>query len=93
MLLESLAPCFGNGVGGIGLAPHKLLLCLNVAQFLQRTCVAGQVAIGQPQQRLQRGEIHRIVHHQHRHDAEPSLVFKGLVDGGKTPLIVAIFHD
>ena len=68
-----------DGITRIGFAPYEALFAADVAQLLKAAGVAGQVAVGEFEQRLHRSEIDRLVGHQHRHDTEPYLALKGLV--------------
>lgn len=54
-------------------------MALNVAKLLQTFGMAGEIAVGQFQQRLQAHEIQFLVHHQRRHNTQTHLAFKSLV--------------
>ena len=68
-----------DGITRVGFASDEFLLAADVAQLFEAAGMAGQVAVGEFEQRLHRGEIYRLVGHQHRHDTEPDLALKGLV--------------
>lgn len=68
-----------DGITRVGFASDEFLFAADVAQLLKAAGVTGQVAVGEFEQRLHRGEVDRLVGHQHRHDAEPDLALKSLV--------------
>ena len=67
-------------VSGVWLLPDELLADLYVLLSLERLHVAGQVPVRYIEQLLQPREIGRLVHHEHRHDAEPHAVIECFVD-------------
>jgi len=69
----------GDGITCVGLTTDEALFAVDVAQLFEAAGVARQVTIGEFEQRFHRGEINGIVGHQHRHDTEPYLALKGLV--------------
>lgn len=79
MCREGSPSQIGDGVTRIGFAADELLLAADVTQFLEAAGVAGQVAVGELEQRLHRAEVDRLVGHQHRHDAKPDLALESLV--------------
>ena len=71
---------FSDGKGGVGLASDESLFGADEAHFLQIAGMAGQIAVREPEQRLQGGEVRRLVGHQDGHDAEARLAFEGLIE-------------
>ena len=80
MVGKGVAAGFGDGEGGIRLASDESFFRADIAQFLQIAGMAGEVAVGQAEQRLQGGEVGRLVGHQDGHNAEARLTFEGLVE-------------
>ena len=80
MGLEGLAARLGDLKGSVGFAADETFLALYVAHLFERAGVAGQIAVGKVEQGLERGEVDRLVDHQHRHDAKASLAFEGFVE-------------
>ncbi len=87
----------GDGIGGVGLAPDETFFAADVAQVFEAAGMAGQVAVGEFEQRFHGREVHRLVGHQHRHDAQANLALESLVQsvqvrnhGSVSP---SIFHD
>lgn len=76
---EGLFAFFCGEVGGVGLAPHKLLLYLDIFGLFQGLEVAGKVAIGHLQDVLEVIEVHAVLYHEGRHDPQAHLALKGLV--------------
>ena len=69
----------GDGIARVRFSADESFFTSDVAQIFKAAGVAGKVAVGEFEQRLHRGEIHRLVGHQHRHDAEPDLALESLV--------------
>ncbi len=91
MFLEGLAAGLSDGERGVWLTPDEAFLTLDIAQLFEGACVAGQVAVGEREERLEGGEIDALVHHQHRHDAEARFAFESLVyavEGGNHDLLI-----
>ena len=80
MFLEGLTAGLSDGERGVWLASDEAFLTLDIAQFFEGAGVAGEIAVGEREERLEGGEIDALVHHQHRHDAEARFAFEGLVD-------------
>ena len=97
MFLEGLAAGLSDGERGVWLATDEAFFALDIAQLLEGAGVAGQVAVGQREERLEGGEIDALVHHQHRHDAKSRFAFESLVDavesGNHDLLIVGLCID
>jgi len=100
---ESVFAGFSSFVTCIWLFADELLFDDNIIFRFKCLGVAGQVAIGNAEQFLERVEIGRIIDHQHRHDSEPDPVVKSLIDilddvfqkGRSDGLIAVVFiiHD
>lgn len=68
-----------DGITRVGFTSDKAFFAADVAQVFETAGMAGEVAIGEFEQRLHRGKVDRFVGHQHRHDAKPDLAFESLV--------------
>ena len=79
MFGKSLLARVGGGVGGAGLAANKLLLNHNVLLLFEGAQVRGEVAVGELEQIFERVKTQKLVHHQHRHNAQPRLTLKSLI--------------
>ena len=80
MFLEGLAAGLSDGERGVWLASDEAFLTLDIAHLFEGAGVAGQVAVGEREERFEGGEIDALVHHQHRHDAKSRFAFESLVD-------------
>jgi hypothetical protein len=80
MLCKSGLALLRGLVAGVWLFSDELLFHDDIIFSLQRLGMARKIAVGCAEQFLKRREIRRIVDYQHRHDAEPDPVIKGLVD-------------
>ncbi len=80
VFLEGLAAGLSDGERGVWLASDESFLTLDIAQLFEGAGVAGEVAVGEREERLEGGEIDALVYHQHRHDAEARFAFESLVD-------------
>ena len=90
---KGLAPGLGDGEGGVGFAPDEAFFALYVAQLFEGTGVAGKVAVGEREERLEGGEVDTLVDHEHGHDAEPCFALESFVDaveGGNHDLLFVI---
>lgn len=67
-------------VSGVRLLPHELLADFHVLLGLERLHVAGEVPVRHVEQFLQAGEVGRLVHHEHRHNAQPHAVVECFID-------------
>ena len=76
VLGKGLASRLGDGELGIGFATDELLDTAYIARLFQVASVAGEISVGDLQQRLQRGEVSSLIGHQDRHDAQSDLVLK-----------------
>ena len=93
VFLEGLAAGLSDGERGVWLASDEAFLALDIAQLLEGAGVAGQVAVGEREERFEGGEIDALVHHQHRHDAKSRFAFESLVyavEGGNHDLLFII---
>ena len=91
MFFECLASGLGDGEGGVGFPSYEAFLALYVAELFEGARVAGQVAVGEGEERLESGEVDTLVDHQHRHDAETGFAFEGFVyavEGGNHDLLI-----
>ncbi len=91
MFLEGLAAGLSDGERGVWLAPDEAFLTLDIAQFFECAGVAGEIAVGEREERLEGGEVDTLVDHEHRHDAEARFAFKSLVyavEGGNHDLLI-----
>ena len=68
-----------DGITRVGFTSDKAFFAADVAQIFETAGMAGEVAIGEFEQRLHLGKVDRFVGHQHRHDAKPDLALKSLV--------------
>ena len=93
MSCKGLAPGLGDGKGGVGFAPDEAFFALYVAQLFEGTGVAGKVAVGEREERLEGGEVDTLVDHEHGHDAESCFALESFVDaveGGNHDLLFVI---
>ena len=91
MFFERLATGLGDGERGVWLAPDEAFLTLDIAQLFECAGVAGEIAVGEREERLEGGEIYALVHHQHRHDAKSRFAFESFVyavEGGNHDLLI-----
>ena len=63
MCFESFTAGLGDGEGGVGFAPDETFIALDVAELLEGTGVAGQVAVGEAEELLEGGEVDTLVDH------------------------------
>lgn len=91
MFLEGLAAGLSDGERGVWLASDEAFLTLDIAQLFECAGVAGEIAVGEREERLEGGEVDTLVDHEHRHDAEARFAFKSLVyavEGGNHDLLI-----
>jgi len=79
MVAERLFALFGCAVAGIRFFSDELFFDRDIIFCFKRFGMARKIAIGHTEQFFERIEIGGIVHHQHRHNAEPDAVIKSLV--------------
>ena len=91
MFFECLAAGLGDGEGGVGLPSDEAFLALYVAELFEGARVAGQISVGEGEERLEGGEVDTLVDHQHRHDAETGFALESFVyavEGGNHDLLI-----
>ncbi len=87
MLFKSFSTLLGDSEAGIRLSADEGLLDAQVPGLFQSTRMPGQVAVAQVQQFFEGIEVHIIVDHQRRHDAEPNPALEGFIQ-----FLEKIFH-
>jgi len=79
MLRKCNTADIGNTVSCPWFFAHKFFPYNDVFAFLQSADMAGQVAVGNIQQMLERIEINVFIHAQHGHNTQPYPAFEGLI--------------
>ena len=69
----------GNMIQGIGLSTEKAFFDPDISGLFQRFQVTGQIPVGDLQQIAKPSEIHVVVHHENRHDAQPYTVVEAFI--------------
>ena len=70
----------GFPIGGFGFTPDELFFRDYIIQIFQRARMACQVAVGKVKQLFEGVEIHLVVNHQCRHNAEARFTFERFID-------------
>ena len=79
MLRKCNTADIGYAVCGPWLFAHKFFPDNDVFAFLQSGDMAGQVAVGNIQQMLERIKINVFIHAQHGHNTQPYPAFEGFI--------------
>ena len=79
MIPEGFFAFIGDMIQCIRLSTEKAFFDPDKCSLFQRLQMTGQVPVGYLQEITKPCEIHMVVHHKNRHDAQPDAVVKGFI--------------